>query len=279
VLLRAALARCAGERERRGLTCLGVGALVSLVPVAGSLPGDRLLIATSLGVCAVIACLVARVGRSLARHVLLSAVLLGALGVHAGQRTHQQVAIFRAESEALRIWALDADLPRGEEAADDRVYVIASADFTTAANLPWLRRAHGLPTARSYRRLCPSASALELTRVDDRALDLTLLTLDRNDGAVPSLYRSLANPLRAGDTFSVPGLTVRVLLMRGETPSRMRFTFDRSLDDAHLVFLQSTPRGLRRVTLPALGQRVRMARPVMRDLRYAGLGPRDPATE
>ncbi len=276
---------------RRALACLGLGGFLALFPSAGSLPGDRLVIAGALGVSAIAARVILRAQPLATRHlpvrarVLHFGLCLALLVVLAGlstQRTYQQARFIRLESEALRIWALDADLPSDADAAEARVYVIASADFTTAANLPWLRLVHGHPLARSYRRLCPATAAVDLTRVDERTLDVTVLTADLRGGGVPSLYRSERAPLDTGFAANLPGLSVHVLRSVRGNPFVMRFGFDRSLDDPALVFLHSTEHGLRRITMPALGASLRLPKPVLNDLRFS-VPPKasalDPQTE
>jgi hypothetical protein len=275
-------------RMRRALGCLGLGGIFALLPSAGSLPSDRLVIAGAVGVSAIAATLVLRLQPLATRQlplgtrILRGSLCVAILAVLAGWstlRTYQQVRFFRQESEALRIWGLDADLPSDALAASARVYVLASADFTTAANLPWLRLVHGHPLARSYRRLCPATAALDLHRVDERTLDVTVLTADLRGSAVPSLYRSDAQPITAGYYTTLPGLSVRVLRALRGNPFVMRFAFDRPLEDPELVFLNSTMRGLRRIAMPAVGQTLRLTKPVMNDLRLVPGTARDPETE
>lgn len=276
------------QRQRSAVALFGVGGLLALLPSAGSLPGDRLLCAAALGMSAIAGTVLAHahpfVDRTLA---LRTRVLHGALccalvavGVAwSGVRTYRQVRFFAHESEALRIWALDGDLPTGRDTPRTRVYVIGSADFTTAANLPWLRALHGRPLAQSYRRLWPATAPLDLVRVADRTLEIRTLTSNVRGGAVPSLYRNADHPIVAGYTAELPGLRVRVTRAAQGNPVWARFGFDRSLDDPRLVLLHSTPRGLRRVAMPPLGETLRVGRPVMRDLRELDADPLTTYTE
>jgi hypothetical protein len=56
---------------------------------------------------------------------------------------------------------------------------------------------------------------------------------------------------------------VEVLGTSGPDPFLMRFTFDRDLDDGSFVFLHPYPDRLRRVTLPAVGESVRLPGPAV----------------
>lgn len=277
----------ASTRARGALFMFGVGGLFALVPSAGSLPGDRLLGAAALGMCAIAASALVHAHpfaaglprRTRIARVVLGCVLLAVFVGWSGVRTYRQVRFFSHESESLRIWALDADLPDGPNAANVRVYVIGTADFTTAANLPWLRLLHGRPLAKSYRRLSPAGAPLDLIRVGERSLEVRALTGNLRGGAVPSLYRSERQPILAGHTASLPGLAVRVLRVADDNPAWMRFDFDRPLDDPELLFLHSTSAGLRRVRMPALGQTLRLPKPTMRDLRELGRGGSERSAE
>lgn len=62
------------------------------------------------------------------------------------------------------------------------------------------------------------------------------------------------------------GMRVEVLELHAGQPVRMRYSFDVPLEDSSLVWLQSTPRGLKRLALPEVGKSVRLLPPSMPDL-------------
>jgi hypothetical protein len=169
-------------------------------------------------------------------------------------------------AESMRIWALDADMPERDSATTD-VYLLAAGDFNTAVNLPWLRRLHGHPLPRSYRRLCPGPLPVDITRSDDRVLDIEVLTNALTGTALPSLYRASDAPMHAGDHFVLPGVTVDVTRVYEDNPSHIRFSFDRSIDDPQNWFLIATPDGLRHRAMPALHETLRVPYAQFRDLR------------
>jgi hypothetical protein len=267
---RLSLRACDVDR-RRDVAFLGLGALLALLPTAGSLPGDRLLCASAFGTCAVLGLALHGLWRARRMAPWFGAALLCVFYVGcAGERAARQTAFLAAESESLRVWSLHAELPR-RHAAQTRVYVLGSADFTTSANLPWVRHAHGLPLARSYRRLSPAPAAFDVTRVDPHTLDIRVLSHEASGNAVPSLYRDADHPLHAGERFSMPGLVVDVVRVHHGNPMHMRFRFDESVDDEGLWFLHSTLTGLRRLRMPAIGATLRLPRPVTVNLRASGL--------
>jgi hypothetical protein len=182
-------------------------------------------------------------------------------------RSYDDVRAVKNGSEIARAFCLDADMPV-RDAEHTRVYVLAAADFNTAVNLPWLRSLERRsPVPLSYRRLSPGPLPLDVTRTSDRSLELNVLTSDVRGTAVPSLYRDAAAAVRLGERHVLPGLRVEVLDVVDDNPARMRFEFDRSLDDDSLWFLIATPQGLRRRRLPAIGETMRVPYAQFVDLR------------
>ncbi|HKU37625.1 MAG TPA: hypothetical protein VJR89_05740, partial [Polyangiales bacterium] len=261
----------APESCRRPLQGLALGALLSLLPGAGSLPGDRLVVAAAFGFAGVFGALIvhARPRRgqlaigALGAWVFALAVA-GPLSFH---RVYKQARGFAFNSEGMRVWTDAAELPPPEQAPHTRVYVLATADFTTAVNLPWLRLASGYPLPLSYRRLCPAVSPIDVRRTGERTLEIVVLSSEVRFSAQPSLYRGESAPIPTNFFVRMPGLDVRVVLARDGNPAIMRFDFDRPLEDPSLWFLQSTPDGLKRWEPPKVGDFRRVIRPMYRDLR------------
>jgi hypothetical protein len=95
-----------------------------------------------------------------------------------------------------------------------------------------------------------AADTLELS-----ASDGTLL-----DGAWPSVFRAASVPFPRGTVIHTAYMTATVLDDREGRPTRVAFQFTRSLDDPSLIFLVFRDRGLRRLTLPAVGGEVALPR-------------------
>jgi hypothetical protein len=149
--------------------------------------------------------------------------------------------------------------------------VVSASDFTTAANLPWLRRAMGFGLPHSYRRLSDATRPHVLTRVDDDALDLRVVG-DPTGLSVGSLYRSDDLPIDAGFAMQLPGMHVQVLASHGGVPVHTRFRFDGSLDDTQrYLFLHATPEGLARLRPPPVSGSVRLGLAWMPQLSRAAL--------
>jgi len=252
--------------HQRAPSWLALGAGLSLLPCAGSLPEDRLLVAATLGAYAWIASLLTQAPalwptlRGLGARVGLGGLwlLAGHVAIDGLRRSYDDVRAVKTGSEIARAFCLDADMPV-HDAQRTRVYVLAAADFNTAVNLPWLRLLEqGHPIPRSYRRLSPGPLPLDVTRTGERSLELTVLTSDLRGTAVPSLYRAESAPVRKGERHELDGLRVEVLEVMDDNPERMRFEFDRSLDDESFWLLIATAHGLRRQHPPAIGETLRV---------------------
>ena len=89
-------------------------------------------------------------------------------------------------------------------------------------------------------------------------LEFNVLARAVYGSAVPSLYRDERSPVRKGERLELPGLRVEVLEALDDDPSRLRFEFDRSLDDPSLFFVFGSDQGLRRRELPRIGETQRL---------------------
>ncbi|MET0385338.1 MAG: hypothetical protein ABW321_05235 [Polyangiales bacterium] len=252
---------------RRAPGWLVLGAGLSLLPGAGSLPEDRLLVAGTLGASALVGSLLASARMALQQattlraraHVGFGVALSAWIAVSALTRGHDDARTLIIGSEIGRAFCTTAEMPPPERAATTRVYVIAAADFNTAVNLPWLRLVElGAPLPRSYRRLSTGPMPLEITRPSERVLELNVLVSDTRGSAVPSLYRDQRSPLLLGQRHLLPGLMIDVLEITNGNPGRMRFEFDRSVDDPELWFLLSSEHGLQHHVMPRVGESQRL---------------------
>ncbi len=250
----------------RHLRWLSLGVVLSLVPAAGALPQDRVLLPASFGIAPLFATLIAlamerfRRGRWFSIEVIGAAAVLTVHVAEAASRSHRQILDLVYMAAAQRRWAQEADIPT-EGAGARRVLLLAGADFTTNALLPWLRLVHGQPLPRSYWRLSGSWHVHDLHRIADNVLDVAVLSDDVDETMAGSLYRSAERPLLVGDRVELDGLAVEVQRISRSNPWRVRYTFERSLDDPSFVFIHSTDQGLVRVQIPPVGMKKRLPMP------------------
>jgi hypothetical protein len=254
------------SKEYRSLRWLCAGAMLSVFPSAGALPEDRTLVAAAVGASAVLAAVLVHgydaarelwKSRAPSQPILISlGLMIGVLYIHvytAWIRSRDQIHWLGYTIAAQRKWALDAEIP-DQDVGRRRVVFISGADFTTNANLPWVRLVghHSLP--RSYWRLTGSGAAHEILRVAQNVIEVDSLTDWLDNTMVGSLYRGADAGFQVGDAVSLDGLRVEVLATIGPHPRRMRFTFEHSLDDPEYLFLHSTPAGMRRYSMPPIGK-------------------------
>jgi hypothetical protein len=245
--------------ELPGVRMFVAGGLLSLVPLVATLPQERLRFFVALGVYGVLGPWVAR-------------------DYHAPERTRRVVVRLLWGIHALwlplmfipQLFGCASLFSGGGANALDRVVPRAAAPITIVLNaptphVPWyqaaMRATHGdvLPPVFI---LYAGSQALEVERYADRGLELYAARswITTPFEGIRNLQRA---PLRTGDQIALTHLTVEVREVNAEgAPTRVRFTFDRSLDDPKLTFrrwagpeiaLWSPPPIGGRVQLPAAG--------------------------
>ena len=251
---------------------LFAGAILSIVPSASALPEDRTLLAAAVGASAIFAALLVRgydgllsavKTRRVVAELLPVALAAVVLFVHVNQawaRSRDQVSGLAMTVLAQRRWALRAQIP-DEGAAERRLIILTGADFTTIANLPFVRLAANHPLPHSYTRLSGALQVHEITRLAPNAIELATLSNELDQTMVGSLYRRQSSAFQNGDAVTLDAMRVEVLATDGPNPWLLRITFKHSLDDPRYLFLNSTPDGIRPFALPAVGEKLRVAAP------------------
>jgi hypothetical protein len=97
--------------------------------------------------------------------------------------------------------------------------------------------------------------AMIATRPAEDTLDLFVVQGAWMHTAGELFFRRSNQPMWVGDVIEYPSLRVEILAEQDGHPTRVRFQFDRSLDDPSFVFVVATKQGLRRWKVPARGQR------------------------
>jgi hypothetical protein len=221
-------------REQLATRVFGVGALLSLVPLATVLPQERLRFFVALGVYGVLAAWVVRDfdARERVRRIAARSVW----------RIH---GVYSALFFVPVLFSIGlASFAGGGANALDRVMPRASAPITIVVNpptwyVPWFQAA--MSAYRGERRppvftLYAGSQSLEVERPDERTLDVHAA---RSWFTTPfERSRNLTlSPYRVGERIALAHLTVEVREVDASgAPTRARFTFDRPLDDPGLTF-------------------------------------------
>ncbi|MCB9741451.1 MAG: hypothetical protein H6740_02480 [Alphaproteobacteria bacterium] len=250
---------------RRAVRWLGPGALFSMIPTLSVFPMARLLVVPSLGAAVVLAAVLVRFGElrggamsGLARvscgllvglHVVLAPAswLLVGPGLGALSKTYEALAL-GAEVDDARITEQRVVLP----AAPDPV--VAYYTFVT-------RFVYGHPKPLSHRVLSLAPHPHLLTRVAEDAFELEVVGGELLTTPLETMFRTREAALGVGEVVRLEGMDVEVLDVGEEGPKRLRVRFDRPLEDPSLLFLGWEAGGLRRLTMPPVGETLRLQRP------------------
>jgi hypothetical protein len=130
--------------------------------------------------------------------------------------------------------------------------------------LPATRRTFGKSVPRSCMYLSYVRAPYRLTRESTHAFRMELgkdavmlLT------ALEHMLRAPDRPLRLHETVDVGHFRATILELANGLPKRVRFAFDRPLDDPSLLLMVPEARGFRRFELPAIGTSTLVPAPAM----------------
>jgi hypothetical protein len=232
---------------------LAAGALLSLVPLVATVPQERLRFFVAFGVYGVLGPWVAKdyharehVRRIAVRFLWgIHAVLLPLLFIP------NLFGVAASQFSGGGANALDRAVPR----AALPITIVLNAP---TPHVPWFQAAMraadggvGPPVFTLY----AGTQSLEVERYADRGLELYAA----RGWFTSPLERIRRAPLRPGDQIALKHLTVEVREVNVEgAPTRVRFTFDRSLDDPNLTFRCWADKEVVPWSPPPIGARVQL---------------------
>ena len=245
-----------------------LGLLFALVPIAATMPQDRLLVNAGWGGALVSAAVLVE-GWRVARDVAARRVARGAawLCVALFAVSHLLLApplmALRGRSMTTVEGALtraDRSLPGGPGSRALRVYSLQTAFDPLMVYVPMMRASLGQPAPQSMRSLYTGPGAIEVRRTGDASL-----TLRAAGGFLPTeperMLRSLARPFAPGDRVELSGMSAEVLsVLHDGRPEVVRFDFDRPLEDPSLRWVTWSETRFVPVRLPAVGERLDLPR-------------------
>ena len=261
--------------HHRALLCLMCGAALGVFPSMGSFITTRLAMPASFAFAALFAS-VLYVALSTVRSerqgvaarvaiALLASVILYVHGYRSFVQSEATTGFYSLVARSRTHWALSAEL--NDQKPAPAMVMIASADANDSAYAPFVRTAYGRPLLRGLRILSGAPGGHAITRVDDRTLDVRITDpFGLSTSIAGSFTRGESDLLSDGVQTHVGGMDVTVLQTHQGQPTHMRVRFDVPLETDLLAFVHSTPRGLERLVLPAVGSTLQLPPPIMPNL-------------
>ena len=239
-----------------------LGCALSALPVAASVPGERLLVFSSLGAGGLLAKLIAHYGTraALTTGPRLPRLLFGLLVL-----THLVAGPLGLPMRSASMKLLGLTLERAEQSLPstpevrDQTFVLLDAPFDVlASHLQLMREVTGTPRPRHLYWLSSGSSATSFEVTSPSSLTLTpergfLYTrLERH-------YRGTPNELGVGAEVKLSEMTAHVLEQTADgRPAKVEFRFRRPLSDPSYRFFHFHAGRFRPAALPAPGVRVRL---------------------
>ncbi len=231
---------------------LVLGSLLAALPLLATEPAQRLTGPLLVGVAATLGSIVDRaMTRPFRAHLAFAAFAALVFHVAIAARTswRESVAIHELGQNAKsRAASLDARL-RDHDAGT----VVVALGSWESAFFGLVLASPETPRTIPWRVLVTARHAL-LLRVDARTVDVVV---PNGQGFFPlgadDVFRREDDPLRTGDVREVPGMRVEVLSDGSTNAPRVRFTFDRALDDESFEWLSEKRDAYRPISPPAVG--------------------------
>jgi hypothetical protein len=251
------------EQERRTVGALVLGGLLGLLPIAIAPAHSRLLIVAQLGVCTLVAAVLVatvrllrdRLGRERRRGILLLpfAGLLAYVHTIHDIRWGHDYLVYIDELQAQNLAAFTEGDVLGPDLGGADVVIINAPSQSLGLYGSFVLDANGWPAPRTWRPLALGGDfPIVVSRPKQDVLELAAIEGEWMRTAGELFFRREDQPLETGNVLAYPSLRVKILAAQGGHPTKIRFEFDRPLEQ--FLFVISTPEGLKRWTVPAVGK-------------------------
>lgn len=246
---------------------LGLGALLSLVPMCASVPTDRLLLSAEIGLCGLLAMLLMQ---ALAWHRLHRGWLAMAAKFFIGLVMLVHLVILPLQNvttSALRKHVVapasshDAlSLPDASQDPHARMILLNPPLGSMAAYYPAVRRYHGVSNPRSIQALAHGMYGLSLHRIDARTLELRA---PGGKSFMDDFSRDVrTRPFKVGERIRAGRMHAVVTALSAEgMPTAVRFQFDSPAGGPPWRFYAWSEAGYVPYVLPAPGQSATLPAP------------------
>jgi hypothetical protein len=240
--------------ERRTLTWLVAGALLSLLPTLATFPAVRLLTAASFGLAPLVAALLKTAWNDQGvRRVLGTLWLVGCFVLQPVAAWAFTPGVFARASAAATKAITDLLLT-----TDDRVVIVSSSDFIPVIyGIPILLEHHH-PVPKTFQAWSMAPLAVEVKRLNEHTLEVATIDGAFGDSVFEENFRGPTFPLRVGQVVALDEQELTVLETKDGKAVRIRVEL--ALNASRYVFLRWNGAQLERVTLPRPGESIRFER-------------------
>ncbi len=247
-------------QERRLLSWMVPGAVLSMLPVAATIPTSRLLLVPSVGVCALLAVVlhawwqarksaVPRRGHAAACWFLVAIHLLLPVAVWPATTVGFTMIGKKVERDALS--------PQTEAAlaGASRYVLLVAPDPMVNVYIPIMRavKRHE-PMPENWFIVSPTSCPHRVRRTAPNRLEIEIIGGSIGNQLADFLFTNGDHPFRVGHRVEVVGATITVLEASDLGPTKMAVEFDRPLEDPALRFLSAKNGYLERMAIPAVGE-------------------------
>jgi hypothetical protein len=231
-------------RELDGATWLLAGSLFGMVPMLAVEPSARLLGASMIGISAIVALVLERtwfppVVEARRGAAEMSALVALALAfVHIVRAPLDSWLGTRLTSVVATAIQTRMNWVRAHAPGHSSIVVMRAESLTTAIWAPcMLGASSGIP----WRVLSYEAGRVLVLRTGDRSVELVASPRPIFPMGPRQVFRDFDGSLRVGDVVQVGGMKATVLqLDKAGFARRVRFDFDRSLDDPSILWLKES---------------------------------------
>lgn len=263
--------------ERRMVRWFVLGSTLALLPIAAIPPATRALMFANLGAAVFVAALFVAAYRAWRRDpetpravagwvrtVCLSLWALSFVYVHGVREmvyVQQQMSALAGAQGSYDTFYGNPPFTR-LELEGKRVVVIATPGLVTGIHGLSMLNLMDRPLPESWHVLAMGRRPYLVRRLGKRKLELDSVGGPMQLSPQEVLFRSRADALTLKETVDVGLFEALVVHVReGQGPDGVVFSFDRSLDDPSLVWLEVGPEGLRPFEVPPRGKTVAVQPP------------------
>lgn len=214
-----------------------LGALSATALCASTFPADRILCPVALGSSGLLAIAIWKGIQQAKGLWSRRGGAFALLVIHAVLSPAYLPARSLSMEYAMRpVERVHQSLPNDDALEDHTLILLNPPSDPQASFFMIYRLAKGLARPKHFRWLSAGATALSVTRLDEKTLRLV-----PNKGFLPGLsehmLRSHDRPFNVGDEIELKGLRITVeALTEDGRPAQARYNFDRSLEDPHFLW-------------------------------------------